>query len=544
MESAKEHFSLENRLDTPHYYLTPVYTEAPYILSDAGLQAEDGRVTVIGVTTVGVDLTDNAVNLVASEGPTTTLMVHHLLHLEANLILVPPQLSCPAWTGMRRARIWYESFIHFTALYAPLGRSELEVTTHQLGFIRDLVIPEPVVLLSLADQLDNLRAVLPEPREAIPESHDEDSTKEETPKKAKSAETGDLPRRHHKSHEEKSQSRHSPTEKSPASSYHEQDVVFKADKLGDVVAQACLSVVRMSRVVEKAHNSKTAEALVRQHLEKASAEAIDSMKDEIQGAHTPADMWRVEKRISAYVSCERAKAYSALAEHHDLVSNDLMGKDRSSGGSSEITEAEEDFHKSISTLVSTIITEGAKVPGEHGVVLTSSILCLVPTLPLGPMLTPIIDLPLEKECRITLGDTSQNLPVGQNIVSSLPSSPLTGGASAPTVAGRSTIKFGQAVIRPVTFMQPAMDYPFFKKPASTPVSMPQKVWGTPDACSSPLLKESHMSPQDTPHLTKSSTNPSVLIKDVVGNDDDDDKAPAPDRAGSSSIKGICKSSKQ
>ena len=46
---------------------------------------------------------------------------------------------------------------------------------------------------------------------------------------------------------------------------------------GDVVAQACLFVARMARVVEKTHNSKTAEALiVRQHLEKVSVEAIDS----------------------------------------------------------------------------------------------------------------------------------------------------------------------------------------------------------------------------------------------------------------------------
>ena len=253
------------------------------------------------------------------------------------------------------------------------------------------------MLLSLADQLDNLRATLPEPREAILDSHDKDGTKEETPNKAKSAETGDPPRRHHKSREEKNWSRHSPTEKSPALSSCEHDVVLKADKLGDLVAQACLSIVRMSRVVEKAHNSKTAEALLeRQCLEKASVEAIDSMKDDIQGAHTPADMWWVEKRISAYVSHERAKAYSALAEHHESVSDDLTGKDRSSGGSSEIMEAEEDFHKSISTLVSTVITEGAKVPGEHGAVLTSSILCLVPTLPLDPVLTLTIDLPPEK----------------------------------------------------------------------------------------------------------------------------------------------------
>ena len=68
MESAKEHFSLENRLDAPHYYLTPVYTEAPYILSDVGLQAEDGRATVIGVTTVGIDLTDNTLGTATVEG--------------------------------------------------------------------------------------------------------------------------------------------------------------------------------------------------------------------------------------------------------------------------------------------------------------------------------------------------------------------------------------------------------------------------------------------------------------------------------------------
>ena len=113
------------------------------------------------------------------------------------------------------------------------------------------------------------------------------------------------------------------------------------------------------------------------------------------------------------------------------------------------------------------------------------------------------------------------------------------------VAGRSTIKFGQAVIWPVTFMQPALDYPFFKKPASTPISTPQKGWGTPDACSSPLLKGSRTSPEDTPDLTKSSNEPSVVIEDVVGDDDDDeDKVPAPDKLSSSNVKGTCKTSNQ
>ena len=117
------------------------------------------------------------------------------------------------------------------------------------------------------------------------------------------------------------------------------------------------------------------------------------MKDEIQGTHTSADMWQVEKRISVQVSHERAKAYCALTQHHDSVSNNLTVKGGSSSGLSEIAEAEENFRNSLSTLVSTVITEGAKVPGECGAVLISSVLHLVPTLPLDPVLTPTIDLP-------------------------------------------------------------------------------------------------------------------------------------------------------
>ena len=350
---------------------------------------------------------------------------------------------------MRRATIRYESLIRFTAPYAPPGKLEVEVITHQLGSIQNLVIPEPAVLLSLADQLENLKAVPTELNEAVTEPREEEGTKEETPKKTKSTET-DPPRKHHKSCEEKSRSRHSPTEKSPASSSLEHNVTLDTDKLGDAVAQACLSIARMSRVVEKAHNSKTSEAfLVRQHLEKASIEAVDSMKDEIQGARTSANMWWVEKRIGAQVSHARAKVYHDLAQHHDLVSDDLMGQGGSSTGSSEIAEAEENFCKSVSNLVSTVVTEGAKVPGERGAALISSVLHLVPNLPLSPVLTPTIDLTPERECRIILGDASWSVSMSQNIVSSLPSSPLTGGASAPTVAGSSTIRFGQAVTQPI-----------------------------------------------------------------------------------------------
>ena len=95
MELAKEHFSLDGSMELPHYYLTPIYTEAPYILSDAGLQCEEDVARVIGVAAMRVDPTDNTVDLVASEGPTSTLMVYRLLHLKDSLVLIPPQLSCP-----------------------------------------------------------------------------------------------------------------------------------------------------------------------------------------------------------------------------------------------------------------------------------------------------------------------------------------------------------------------------------------------------------------------------------------------------------------
>ena len=102
-------------------------------------------------------------------------------------------------------------------------------------------------------------------------------------------------------------------------------------------------------------------------------------------------------------------------KQHNSVSNHLTGKDGFGDGSSKIADAEEDFHKSISTLISTMITEGAKIPGEHSVALTSSIFWLVPTLPLDLILAPSIDLPPEKECKITLGDASQAFPMSQSI---------------------------------------------------------------------------------------------------------------------------------
>ena len=131
-----------------------------------------------------------------------------------------------------------------------------------------------------------------------------------------------------------------------------------------------------------------------------------------------------------------------------------------------MAKAEEEFHKSMINLISTIITKGTKVPGGHGVALASNMLHLVPTLPLNPVLMPCIDLPLEKECRVVTGEAPRSLPLSHSALrllpSLVPSSPLMGRTSGSMSTSRSTIRFGQAMIQPITHVPPVVDY-FFKK---------------------------------------------------------------------------------
>ena len=113
--------------------------------------------------------------------------------------------------------------------------------------------------------------------------------------------------------------------------------------------------------------------------------------EEIQGARTPADMWHMEKKISAFISHERAKAYEALIEQHCPEPEISSGKDGLGNRSGQMAEAEEEYHKSMNDLISIILTKGAKVPGGHRVALTSNMLQLVPNLPLNLVLAPCIE---------------------------------------------------------------------------------------------------------------------------------------------------------
>ena len=96
------------------------------------------------------------------------------------------------------------SFV-FLPCMPPPNISESECNSQQLALMEGLYIPEPTVLLPLADQLEEISGQYhPGPRLVTHESGDRHGTKDETPKKIKPADTGDTPRKHHKSCEEKS----------------------------------------------------------------------------------------------------------------------------------------------------------------------------------------------------------------------------------------------------------------------------------------------------------------------------------------------------
>ena len=97
----------------------------------------------------------------------------------------------------------------------------------------------------------------------------------------------------------------------------------------------------------------------------------------------------------------------------------------------------------------------------------------------------------------------------------------------PASTGRSTIKFGQAMIQPITHMPPAMDYTFFKKPLPINVLTSPKGWETPGAISSPMSKVPPKLSLDDLDTTKSMVDLAILIED------DDDETFAPHKTDSS-----------
>ena len=222
-------------------------------------------------------------------------------------------------------------------------------------------------MLDMADQLNSLRATSPGHREGETRSGDKDDSKGETPKKSKQVglKEGSEKKKSHESH-----SRHSSVDKSPTLSSHKASVGLDANRLGTAKAQVYFSVARMTKAVGDTHNSKIADSLLtKKCLERALADAIESMMDNIWAVCTPVDMWQIEKRISAHISLQRAKAYDTLVEQYSTEPRPHQEKEKegSEGTSTGMVEAEADFHNSMMDLISAVLMEGGKDPGGHGV---------------------------------------------------------------------------------------------------------------------------------------------------------------------------------
>ena len=100
---------------------------------------------------------------------------------------------------MRRKKIGYESLICFSAAYLPPNTQESQCLSQQLMILKDLRVPDPQVLLDMADQLDSLRTAFPR-LEGEPGPGDKDDPKGETPKKSKQACSKGAPEKEKKQH--------------------------------------------------------------------------------------------------------------------------------------------------------------------------------------------------------------------------------------------------------------------------------------------------------------------------------------------------------
>ena len=253
--------------------------------------------------------------------------------------------------------------------------------------LRALKVPKLQVLLDMADQLNQVKARLPQPEgHQIGSGDKQDDSKEETPKKNKPLGSEDgSEKKKHKSCEP--HLRHNSVDKPPTPSPHEAGGNFNLTRLGTAMAQACLSVVKMTQAVEDRHNSRIADALlIKKELEEASAEAVESMMDDIQAACTPVDMWRIEKRFSACISTQWAKAFNDLAGPYKSDPESCQDRGKDMAGAWDLVEAEVNPHKSMMDLVSAVITEDTKVPAGQGLAMTLNILQLMPSLPPNPVL--------------------------------------------------------------------------------------------------------------------------------------------------------------
>ena len=93
----KNVFKQDDNMESPYYYLTPVSTEAPYILSDVGLQSKDDVTRVIGVAVMCINPADNTIRSSGQRGA--------YLHFDGTSPAPPRGLLCPRTSTTLLSRV-------------------------------------------------------------------------------------------------------------------------------------------------------------------------------------------------------------------------------------------------------------------------------------------------------------------------------------------------------------------------------------------------------------------------------------------------------
>ena len=101
----------------------------------------------------------------------------------------------------------------------------------------------------------------------------------------------------------------------------------------------------------------------------------------------------------------------------------------------------------------------------------------------------------------------------------------------PRWLGAQLLSSAKPLTQPVVSTQPG--YPFFKQPASIPISTPPKRSVKLHIPTAPLAERIQHISGGYPVPIRPSVAPSVIIKDVIG---DDDEGSVPDRSRSSNVK--------
>ena len=131
---------------------------------------------------------------------------------------------------------------------------------------------------------------------------------------------------------------------------------------------------------------------------------------------------------------------------------------------SKLEDAEAEYHQTTVELITAVIAEEAKVPGYHGIALTSNILSLVSRLPINPILMSGINLPPERDYKILIPEPSQPQHLSGGGGTNITNTAVPRSGYAQCAIRQPAIKF----VHPITQVHPMFPLSISKATSEAP----------------------------------------------------------------------------